>query len=356
MRAVELNTEGPFDLAASLESGQAHRWEREGQWYYGVVRGSVIKLCQTAGRIEFRGGPYSDASLLPLLNSYFRLDDDISAIYAEIGRDQKVADMIARFPGLRLLRIEPWECVVSFILSANSNLRRIHQSMENLAEGYGTAIRFEGRVWHAFPTPAELAEAGEEGLRRLGLGFRAPYVAKATRMALEGRLDLAAFRWTRRRPFPWTCGYAEPWPSGTSRAGKCCPTGSCASGRRTTSAASAATLSSTCSTGGGWSGNLLKPLPVPFPSRLDAWPETPNLAFSRRKREGTASTSSRSYALPTNSGKLTGSVCLIKGEVERGSPRIHQLQIQEVLALLYWSRTPVSHPGGCALRYTRRSI
>ena len=192
MRAVELNTEGPFDLAASLESGQAHRWEREGQWYYGVVRGSVIKLCQTAGRIEFRGGPHSDASLLPLLNSYFRLDDDISAIYAEIGRDQRVADMIARFPGLRLLRIEPWECVVSFILSANSNLRRIHQSMENLAEGYGTAIRFEGRVWHAFPTPAELAEAGEEGLRRLGLGFRAPYVAKATRMALEGRLDLAA--------------------------------------------------------------------------------------------------------------------------------------------------------------------
>jgi N-glycosylase/DNA lyase len=120
------------------------------------------------------------------------LDDDISAIYAEIGRDRKVADMIARFPGLRLLRIEPWECVVSFICSANSNLRRIHQSMEKLAEGYGTPIRWEGRVWHAFPTPAELAGAGEEGLRRLGLGFRAPYVAKATRMVLEGRLDLAA--------------------------------------------------------------------------------------------------------------------------------------------------------------------
>jgi N-glycosylase/DNA lyase len=192
MRAVELNTEEPLDLAASLESGQAHRWEREGQWYCGVVRGNVIKLRQTAARIEFRGGPHPDASLLPLLHSYFRLDDDISAIYAEIGRDRKVADMIARFPGLRLLRIEPWECVVSFICSANSNLRRIHQSMERLAEGYGSAIRFDGREWHAFPTPAELAEAGEDGLRRLGLGFRAPYVAKATQMVLEGRLDLAA--------------------------------------------------------------------------------------------------------------------------------------------------------------------
>jgi N-glycosylase/DNA lyase len=189
---VELNTDQPLDLAASLESGQAHRWEREGQWFCGVVRGNVIKLRQTASCIEFRGGPSPEASLMPLLHSYFRLDDDIDAIYAEIGRDQQVADMIARFPGLRLLRIEPWECVVSFICSANSNLRRIHQSMERMAERYGTPIKMDGRVWHAFPTPAELAEAGEEGLRRLGLGFRAPYVAKTTRMVLEGRLDLAA--------------------------------------------------------------------------------------------------------------------------------------------------------------------
>jgi N-glycosylase/DNA lyase len=189
---VELNTDQPLDLAASLESGQAHRWEREGQWYCGVVRGNVIKLRQTSRCIEFRGGPSPEASLLALLHSYFRLDDDISAIYAEIGRDRKVADMIARFPGLRLLRIEPWECVVSFICSANSNLRRIHQSMERLASCYGAPIRLDGRVWHAFPTPAELAEAGEEGLRRLGLGFRAPYVAQTTRMVLEGRLDLAA--------------------------------------------------------------------------------------------------------------------------------------------------------------------
>ncbi len=189
---MELNTEEPLDLAATLESGQAHRWEREGQWYCGVVRGNVIKLRQTARCIEFRGGPSPEASLLALLQSYFRLDDDISAIYAEIGRDQKVADMIARFPGLRLLRIEPWECVVSFICSANSNLRRIHQSMERLADCYGAAIKLDGRTWHAFPTPAELGEAGEEGLRRLGLGFRAPYVAQATRMVLEGRLDLAA--------------------------------------------------------------------------------------------------------------------------------------------------------------------
>ncbi len=192
MTAVELNTEEPLDLAATLESGQAHRWERERQWYCGVVRGKVIKLRQTDRCIEFHSGPGPEASLLPLLHSYFRLDDDINAICEEIGRDRKVADMIALFPGLRLLRIEPWECVVSFICSANSNLRRIHQSMERLAEGYGAPIRWESRVWHAFPTPAELAEAGEEGLRRLGLGFRAPYVAKATRMVLEGRLDLAA--------------------------------------------------------------------------------------------------------------------------------------------------------------------
>ena len=188
---MELATNQPFNLAATLESGQAHRWRREEDWYSSVVRGNFIQMRQTDQRIEFRSQPGPEASVAPLLERYFRLDDDIQAIYAEIRHDPKVAVMVDRYPGLRLLRIEPWECLVSFICSANSNITRIHQNMEKLAETFGDPIVMDHRVQHAFPTPAQLAEAGEAELRRLGLGFRAPYVDKATRMVLEGRLDLA---------------------------------------------------------------------------------------------------------------------------------------------------------------------
>ncbi len=188
---MELAVDQPLNLAATLESGQAHRWRREEGWYSGVVRGRFIQIRQTGQRIEFRCQPGPEASVVPLLERYFRLDDDIHAIYAEIRHDPKVADMVDRYPGLRLLRIEPWECLVSFICSANSNIPRIHQNMEKLAESFGDPILTDDGVQHAFPTPSQLAEAGEAELRRLGLGFRAPYVDKATRMVLDGRLDLS---------------------------------------------------------------------------------------------------------------------------------------------------------------------
>lgn len=196
---MELVIDQPFDLTASLESGQAHRWRREGDWYSGVVQGIFIKLRQSSRGVEFRCHPSHEESLVPLLHSYFRLDDDIEAIYAEIRRDKRVAAMIDRYPGLRLLRVEPWECLIAFICSANSNIPRIHQVMEKMADSHGHPVCLDGEVRHSFPSPIQLVEAGEMELRRLGLGFRAPYVDKTTRRVVEGLLDLPALV---RTPYP----------------------------------------------------------------------------------------------------------------------------------------------------------
>ncbi len=188
--ALELEVEQPLDLAASLESGQSHRWRREDGWYFGVVTGNLVKVRQTGGGIEFHSRPGFDAEVAPLLQNYLRLDDDITAIYDEIGQDPRVAAMIDRYPGLRLLRIDPWECLVSFICSANSNIPRIHLVVERMSESYGEPLAIDGHTRHTFPTPPRLAEAGEMELRRLGLGFRAPYVDKAARVVSEGALSL----------------------------------------------------------------------------------------------------------------------------------------------------------------------
>lgn len=191
---MELVVDQPFDLAASLESGQSHRWDypEEGDegWYTGVVRGNLVRIRQTPQSVEFRSTPTSEPEMARRLADYFRLGDDIEAIYADITRDGRVAEMVERYPGLRVLRIEPWECLVSFICSANNNIQRIHNNMETISAAFGSPVSLDGHTRHTFPTPAELAEAGEMELRRLGLGFRAPYVYKASLSVLEGRLDL----------------------------------------------------------------------------------------------------------------------------------------------------------------------
>ena len=193
---MELTVNQPFDLVSSLESGQAHRWaypkDGDDGWYTGVVRGNLVRIRQTDDRVEFRCAPSDEAAFAPRLAEYFRFDDDISKIYDVINQDERVADMVRRYPGLRVLRTEPWECLVAFICSATSNIPRIHQNMESISEAFGSPVSLNGWTRHTFPTPADLAEAGEAELRRLGLGFRAPYVHLASVAVLEGRLDLDA--------------------------------------------------------------------------------------------------------------------------------------------------------------------
>lgn len=189
---MELIIDQPFDLRSSLESGQAHRWKKSDEWYSGVVRGEFIQIRQKGPVVEFQSGPSPEATAAAMLRDYFRLDDDLDEIYLDINRDDRVAAMVDKYPGLRILRTEPWECLVAFICSANNNIARIHQLMERMSEEFGRPVTLNGKTRHTFPAPADLAEAGEGELRRLGLGFRAPYVWEASKAVLDGTLDLPA--------------------------------------------------------------------------------------------------------------------------------------------------------------------
>ena len=191
---MKLAVPHPFDLSATLESGQAHRWRREDEWYWGVVYGNLLKVRQDLLGIEVFSAPAKPAKLVSLLKSYFRLDDDLHAIYREINRDPRIASMIARYPGLRLLRQEPWECLVAFICSATSNIPRIAANMEAIAQAYGEPVTLQGHTRYTFPSAQQVAEAGEQALRDLGLGFRAKYLAHTAIQVAEGALDLEELR------------------------------------------------------------------------------------------------------------------------------------------------------------------
>ena len=184
----------PLDLAATLESGQAHRWQKDGDVYWGVVYGSLLKVRQVPAGVEIFSTPELSTSSKAMLASYFRLEDDLSAIYEEINRDDRMDAMIRRYPGLRLLRQEPWECLTAFICSATSNIPRIAANMESMADAFGEPRSLHGRVRYSFPPAHKIAEAGEGALRELGLGFRAKYLASAAVQVAEGALDLEEVR------------------------------------------------------------------------------------------------------------------------------------------------------------------
>ena len=192
--SLSLHIDQPLDLASTLESGQAFRWRRQGDWYYGVVQDNLVALRQDGSRLEVRSSSLPPEQIEATLGDYLRLDDDLDAIYSCIDTDPLMHEAIALYRGLRILRQDPWECLVSFICSANSNIPRISANMQAIAQGYGQPLKLDDYVDYSFPTPQKLAEAGEGALRELKLGFRAKYVAKAAERVALGEIKLEPLR------------------------------------------------------------------------------------------------------------------------------------------------------------------
>jgi len=192
--AMQINIDQPFDLASTLESGQAFRWRRNGEWYHGVIYGNAIEVRQHLFGIEFRSHPTPEEEMGKTLCDYLRLDDNLEEVYRAIDLDERMHETIRRHRGMRLLRQEPWECLIAFILSANSNIPRISSTMENMSRRLGRQFNFRGLLYHSFPAPEVLVAVGEKGLRALGLGYRASYVAQASQLVAEGALRLDELR------------------------------------------------------------------------------------------------------------------------------------------------------------------
>jgi N-glycosylase/DNA lyase len=173
---LRLGADEPFDLACTLSCGQLFRWEQGEGWWRGVVRGRLVRVRQQEDLLEFDG---CDAASL---RNYFQLDLDLDAVLASVNRDPVIGTAIRHHRGLRLVRQEPWECLISYICAQNANIPFITRMIANLAHAFGDPIPGpSGAAVHAFPAPGELAAASEQDLAGCTLGYRATYVLDTAR-------------------------------------------------------------------------------------------------------------------------------------------------------------------------------
>ena len=192
-KAVFMAVAQPLDLRATLDSGQVFRWTWEDEWAWGVIGRHPFGLRAVDGGLQVVSEAPAD-EWHGIVADFLRLDDDLDALYSEASADAVLSEAMARYRGLRLIRQDPWECLVSFVCSSVSNIPRISRNLWAVAEAYGEPVTLDGRLLHRFPDASALAAAGEQGLRSLGLGFRARYVAQIAVIVAEGGLDLKALR------------------------------------------------------------------------------------------------------------------------------------------------------------------
>lgn len=183
-----------YDLAATLESGQAFRWNLVDGGWNGVVGNRWVRLRANAFSISAEAAePVVDWGWLA---DYLQIDLDLAAVMATFPDDPPIRTAIGACRGLRLLRQEPWECLASFILSSTKQIVQIRQIVALLCERFGEAIPAAAPYGStfSFPSPARLARATEAELRACKMGFRAPYLLETARAVTEGIIDLERLR------------------------------------------------------------------------------------------------------------------------------------------------------------------
>jgi N-glycosylase/DNA lyase len=182
----ELKLHGqPLDLDLTLSCGQAFRWSKrpDGVWT-GVVGDKLIELAIRGDVLRWRTSPDDDPDLVV---DYLRLGDDVKAIYARLSdSDPHLAGLIREFHGLRLLRQDPAETLLSFVCSAANSIPRITAAIEALAQRHGELVCEIGGLCHyTFPTIEQVACCDCALLDRTELlGFRDRHLREVARQVM----------------------------------------------------------------------------------------------------------------------------------------------------------------------------
>ena len=195
---------GNFSVTKTFDCGQCFRFDPvpgEEECFEGVAFGNYARFRRTDGGLEI-----TDGTDRLFWTHFLSLDEDYGTIDERIrtslGSERDRAFMnsaVDHGAGIRILRQDPWETLISFIISQNNNIPRIKGIIERLCLHFGEPFLYHNETRYAFPTPKKLASCTPEDLAPLRAGFRTKYLIDAAKRIASGEIDLEA---VRKMPLP----------------------------------------------------------------------------------------------------------------------------------------------------------
>ena len=181
--SLEFSSVECFDLGKSCLCGQAFRWRSFDGGFLGIVRGEPVLARQEGSRLELVGAKPESAAFWA---HYFDLGRDYARIEKEVANDPRLAVCFPEAHGIRVFNQEPFEALISFIISQNNNIKRIAGIIERLCALCGERLEFMGETLYAFPAPSRIAALTVKELEGIGTGYRAPFIQKAAERICGG--------------------------------------------------------------------------------------------------------------------------------------------------------------------------
>ena len=169
-----------INLNNTINSGQVFLWKNESENWYGINGQDVLKI-DYLGNVK----SYSKNKI-----DLFRESDDLQEILKSISKDKITRQAVKKYHGLRLIRQDPFQCLISFIVSSNSNIQKIKYTLENICKKFGRKIFFEGKEFFLFPEPKILANASLQEIKKCGAGYRSKFIIQASEMIYSKEINL----------------------------------------------------------------------------------------------------------------------------------------------------------------------
>jgi len=168
-----------IDIDNSINSGQVFLWEKNGPDWYGINGQDILKINKNAVIKSIQNSK----------TDFFRKNDNMQEIIKSISKDKTVKEAIKQYEGLRIFKQDPFQCMISFIISSNSNIQKIKNSLEKITRKFGVKVEIQNKEFFLFPKPEKLAKASIEEIKKCGVGYRAPFIKQAAEMVFSKKID-----------------------------------------------------------------------------------------------------------------------------------------------------------------------
>ena len=178
-------SEPDLDIDETLDCGQAFRWKKTDSDYNCTYEGNFLNEHLRVSQVkrgEFIFHDTSENDFISKWINYFDFETDYTELKKLFSEDETLSKACAFAGGIRLLRQDSWECLISFIISQNNNIPRIKGIIDRLCDHYGGS----------FPDVNQLSGEDADSLGYLRSGFRAKYIADAASRVSRGETDLSA--------------------------------------------------------------------------------------------------------------------------------------------------------------------
>lgn len=178
-----------FNLGQIFECGQAFRFDKSGDsTYTGVAFEKALTISQEGDTVTLYGTSYDDFT--QIWYDFFDFDTDYGKIKKAVSTDKFMEEATSFGYGIRILRQDLWETIISFIISASNNVPRIKGIVERLCASFGDKIHYMGKTYYTFPSPQRIASLTLEDLSLIRAGFRDKYILDAAKKVSGNAIDL----------------------------------------------------------------------------------------------------------------------------------------------------------------------